>query len=96
VPDCPLAGVRGVGNAAGAGAVRLLLSGAQRSEIEAAVRHVTKLETATEPRFQVLFVAAMGFPHTTEPSPHLAAMIELPERRAATRRRRAAKTRNPA
>ncbi|MEO6469596.1 MAG: ASKHA domain-containing protein, partial [Acidimicrobiia bacterium] len=88
VPDCPLAGVRGVGNAAGAGAVRALLSGAQRREIETAVRHVVKLETAMEPRFQELFVAAMGFPHTSALTPHLAELVELPERRAPVRTRR--------
>ena len=91
VPDCPLEGVRGVGNAAGAGAVRLLLSSEQRAEIETAVRQVTKIETATEPRFQELFVAAMGFPHTTAPTPNLARLVDLPERRApasAGRRRR--------
>ena len=88
VPDCPLDGIRGVGNAAGAGAVRALLSGAQRGEIEMAVRHVVKLETATEPRFQELFVAAMGFPHTTAPTPRLAELVELPERHAPVRTRR--------
>ena len=88
VPDCALDGIRGVGNAAGAGAVRALLSGAQRGEIEMAVRHVVKLETATEPRFQELFVAAMGFPHTTAPTPRLAELVELPERHAPVRTRR--------
>ena len=94
VPDCTLAGVRGVGNAAGAGAVRALVSGSQRCEMEAAVRTVTKLETATEPRFQELFVAAMGFPHTTAPTPHLSGIIDLPERRApATSSRRRGRSR---
>ena len=62
VPDTPVDGVRSVGNAAGAGAVRALLSRELRAEMEEAVRGVTKIETATEPRFQELFVAAMGFP----------------------------------
>ena len=88
VPDCPLDGIRGVGNAAGAGAVRALVSGAQRREIETAVRHVVKLETATEPRFQELFVAAMGFPHTTAPTPRLAELVQLPERLVPIRTRR--------
>ena len=65
VPDVPVARVASVGNAAGAGAVRALLSAGQRAEIEDAVRHVDKIETATEPRFQELFVNAMGFPHTS-------------------------------
>ena len=63
VPDCPLEGVRAVGNAAGAGAVHALLSRAARHEMETAAREVVKIETATEPRFQELFVAAMAIPH---------------------------------
>ena len=93
VPDCPLDGVRSVGNAAGAGAVRALVSGQQRREIEAAVRIVTKLEIATEPRFQQLFVAAMGFPHTTAPTPHLAQLVTLPE--PTTTRTHGARRRRP-
>ena len=80
VPDCPLDSVRAVGNSAGAGTVRMLVSGAQRTEVAAAVRDIEKIETATEPRFQELFVAAMAFPHATAPSPHLAEVVTLPER----------------
>ena len=69
VPDCPVDGVRSVGNAAGAGAVAALLSRSAREEMEAAVRGVTKIETATEPRFQELFVAAMAFPHGSAVAP---------------------------
>jgi uncharacterized 2Fe-2S/4Fe-4S cluster protein (DUF4445 family) len=83
VPDCPVASVRSVGNAAGAGAIRALVSGQQRAEIEATVRGVTKIETATEPRFQELFVHAMAFPHATAPTPFLAAEIALPTTRSA-------------
>ncbi|HSB85660.1 MAG TPA: ASKHA domain-containing protein, partial [Ilumatobacteraceae bacterium] len=50
VPDAPVAAVRSVGNAAGAGAVRSLLSMQARRELEAAARCVVKIETATEPR----------------------------------------------
>jgi uncharacterized 2Fe-2S/4Fe-4S cluster protein (DUF4445 family) len=78
VPDCDLDGVRAVGNAAGAGAVRALLSGSLRRELEEAARAVTKIETATEPRFQGLFVGAMAFPHATAPAPHLESVITLP------------------
>jgi uncharacterized 2Fe-2S/4Fe-4S cluster protein (DUF4445 family) len=78
VPDCEVDHVRSVGNAAGAGAVRALLSVAARREMEQAVRAVTKIETATEPDFQSLFVAAMAFPHATAPSPHLAQVVDLP------------------
>jgi uncharacterized 2Fe-2S/4Fe-4S cluster protein (DUF4445 family) len=80
VPDCPVQGVRSVGNAAGAGAVQALLSRRLRAEMESAVRRVIKIETATEPRFQELFVAAMALPHATSPSPNLATVVELPAR----------------
>ncbi|MGZ4712954.1 MAG: ASKHA domain-containing protein, partial [Acidimicrobiia bacterium] len=79
VPDAPVAAVRSVGNAAGAGAVRALLSGTQRREIEREVRRVVKIETATEARFQELFVAAMAFPHATASTAHLAGYVTLPE-----------------
>ena len=80
VPDCPVDSVKAVGNSAGAGTVRMLVSGQQRDEVAAAVRAIEKIETATEPRFQELFVAAMAFPHATAPSPHLAEVVTLPER----------------
>lgn len=95
VPDCPVPQVRSVGNAAGAGAVRALLSVAARREMEQAVRHVVKIETATEPAFQAEFIGAMAFPHATAPSPHLSTVVTLPERTASSgperggRRRRA-------
>ncbi len=54
------------GNSAGSGAVRMLLSAAERREIEALVPTVVKIETATEPRFQDLFVTAMAFPLAPE------------------------------
>jgi len=92
VPDCPVEQVRSVGNAAGAGAVRALLSVAARREMETAVRGVEKIETATEPAFQAEFVAAMAFPHASAPSPHLSAVVTLPQRSSAStvggRRRR--------
>ena len=64
IPDIDVERVRAVGNSAGSGAARLLLSGEQRAEVEAVVRDVTKIETATEPRFQEHFVTALGFPHS--------------------------------
>jgi uncharacterized 2Fe-2S/4Fe-4S cluster protein (DUF4445 family) len=91
IPDCPVDGVRSVGNAAGVGAAKALLSRAQRREMEQAVRGVVKIETATEPRFQELFVNAMAFPHATAHTPHLATLVTLPPRIAASpegRRRR--------
>ncbi len=78
IPDCPVEAVTSSGNSAGTGAVRMLLSGSERSEIEEVVRQINKIETATEPRFQELFVNAMAFPHKTTPTPHLAEVIQLP------------------
>ena len=80
VPDCPLPGVRSVGNSAGTGAAKALLSRAQRRDMELTVSHVTKIETATEPRFQDLFVAAMAFPHAYAPTPNLSTLVTLPPR----------------
>jgi uncharacterized 2Fe-2S/4Fe-4S cluster protein (DUF4445 family) len=80
VPDCDLDRVASAGNAAGAGALIALLSGAARVEIEDVVRRVTKLETAIEPRFQEHFVDALAIPHRTAPYPNLARVVELPAR----------------
>ena len=92
VPDCDPANVTAAGNAAGTGARIALLNRSSRTQIEDVVRRVHKLETAVEPRFQEHFVGAMGLPHATDPFPRLAAVVPLPERRAAAadrpRRRR--------
>jgi uncharacterized 2Fe-2S/4Fe-4S cluster protein (DUF4445 family) len=69
VPDVPVDRVRSAGNAAGAGAVYALLSRERRVEMEEAVRDVVKIETATESRFQELFVASMAFPYGPAPTP---------------------------
>ncbi len=78
VPDCELPNVTSVGNSAGSGAVKALLSRTARHDLEVTVEEVTKIETATEPRFQELFVAALAFPHLSAPTTHLANLIELP------------------
>jgi len=95
IPDIPVDQVRAVGNAAGSGAARLLLSASQRTEVESVVDDVTKIETATEPRFQELFVAALAFPHLTGSTTNLSMHVKLPERSSANdgkprRRRRTA------
>ena len=82
IPDCDLANVRSVGNAAGTGARIALLSRAARTEIETVIRRVEKVETAIEPRFQEYFVAAMNLPNAVDPFPHLAKVVELPATRA--------------
>lgn len=79
VPDGPVESVVSVGNAAGTGAVEALLSRRLRAEMEQVVADVTKIETATEARFQELFVAAMAFPHASAPTPHLASQVALPD-----------------
>ncbi len=85
VPDCDLEHARSVGNAAGAGALIALLSGAARREIETVVREVTKLETAIEPRFQEHFVDALAIPHRTALYPNLGRVVALPDRPAGGR-----------
>ena len=101
VPDCPVAAVTSVGNSSGAGAVRMLLSATQRHEIAQVVSSIEKIETAIEPRFQELFVAAMAFPHVSAPSVELSKVVDLPRRQPSTaarnrnRRRRTTTTATP-
>ncbi|MFW6009770.1 MAG: ASKHA domain-containing protein, partial [Actinomycetota bacterium] len=96
IPDAPLDAVRAVGNAAGSGALRALLSASERDELERVVADVTKIETAIEPRFQELFVAALAFPHRDAASTRLAEVVALPVADPATgsggRRRRGGRT----
>jgi len=88
VPDCDLDRVASVGNAAGAGALIALLSASGRTEVEEAVRHVQKIETAIEPRFQAHFVDALAIPHGTAPYPNLSRAVALPARPAPGRETR--------
>jgi uncharacterized 2Fe-2S/4Fe-4S cluster protein (DUF4445 family) len=81
IPDCDLARVKAVGNAAGTGARMALLNRTHRREIEATVAKVEKIETALEPHFQQLFVHAMAMPNKVDAFPNLAAAVKLPERR---------------
>jgi len=80
IPDCDLDRVSAAGNAAGTGARIALVNRAARSEIDALVRRIEKVETAVEPAFQAHFVDAMAMPHGTLPFPRLAAAVELPSR----------------
>ena len=79
VPDCELASISSVGNAAGAGARLALLSRKKRNEIQNLVEKIEKIETAVEPKFQEHFVEAMAFPHKTNPYSKLASQINLPK-----------------
>jgi uncharacterized 2Fe-2S/4Fe-4S cluster protein (DUF4445 family) len=81
IPDCDLAHVKAVGNAAGTGARMALLNRNHRREIEATVAKVEKIETALEPHFQQLFVHAMAMPNKVDAFPELAKAVKLPERR---------------
>ncbi|WP_394801913.1 ASKHA domain-containing protein [Rhizobium halophilum] len=81
IPDCNLAEVKAVGNAAGTGALMTLLNRDYRREIEQTIKKIEKIETALEPRFQELFVHAMALPNKVDSFPHLASVVTLPERR---------------
>jgi uncharacterized 2Fe-2S/4Fe-4S cluster protein (DUF4445 family) len=78
VPDCPVEAVASAGNAAGTGARIALVNRAARTEIEDVVRGIEKVETAIEPGFQAAFVAAMGFPHDSEPYDGLWTVFDRP------------------
>jgi uncharacterized 2Fe-2S/4Fe-4S cluster protein (DUF4445 family) len=82
IPDCDLAEVKAVGNAAGTGALMALLNRDHRREIESQVKNIEKIETALEPNFQQLFVNAMALPNKVDPFPKLAEQVKLPERKA--------------
>jgi uncharacterized 2Fe-2S/4Fe-4S cluster protein (DUF4445 family) len=84
IPDCDLAEVKAVGNAAGTGALMALLNRDHRREIEQVVRKIEKIETALEPHFQQLFVNAMALPNKVDPFPKLAEAVKLPPRKAAS------------
>lgn len=71
IPDCDLAHVAAVGNAAGDGALLMLLSRAKRREADDLADTVQHIQTATDPHFQDEFVAALALPHASDPFPHL-------------------------
>ena len=81
IPDCDLAEVKAVGNAAGTGALMALLNRNHRREIEQTVKRIEKIETALEPHFQQLFINAMALPNKVDPFPKLAAAVALPPRK---------------
>jgi len=79
IPDCTLDKVTSAGNAAGTGARIALLNVQARTEIEEIVRHIHKVETAIEPKFQQHFVNASNIPNATEPFPILESIVTLPK-----------------
>ncbi|MDH6267329.1 uncharacterized 2Fe-2S/4Fe-4S cluster protein (DUF4445 family) [Rhizobium sp. SG_E_25_P2] len=82
IPDCDLAEVKAVGNAAGTGALMALLNRDHRREIEQTVTRIDKIETALEPHFQQLFIDAMAMPNKVDPFPELSKVVTLPEKKA--------------
>jgi uncharacterized 2Fe-2S/4Fe-4S cluster protein (DUF4445 family) len=70
-PDCDLANVHAVGNAAGDGARIALLNRYKREEAEEVIRKVEYMELTIEGNFQREFIEAMPFPHMKDPFPHL-------------------------
>ncbi|WP_390914641.1 ASKHA domain-containing protein [Pseudosulfitobacter sp. SM2401] len=78
IPDAPLDKVTSAGNAAGTGARIALLNRDARTEIEATVRAIHKIETAIEPRFQEHFVNASAIPNSVEPFPILNSIVTIP------------------
>jgi len=79
IPDAPLDKVTSAGNAAGTGARIALLNRDARTEIEATVHNIHKIETALEPRFQEHFVNASAIPNAVEPFPILKSIVTLPD-----------------
>lgn len=81
IPDCDLAEVKAVGNAAGTGALMALLNRGHRREIEHMVGRIEKIETALEGNFQQLFIDAMAMPNKVDAFPNLSTVVTLPERK---------------
>jgi len=75
IPDCDLAMVTAVGNAAGDGARIALLNRHKRDEAQRIAEWVTYVETAVHPDFQQEFVGAIHLPHATDPFPHLNGLL---------------------
>lgn len=84
IPDCDLAHVTSIGNAAGTGARMALINRGERRTVERVVREIEKIETALEPRFQEHFVNAMAIPNKVDPFVKLREAVTLPEPRAAS------------
>ncbi|MFN2168533.1 MAG: ASKHA domain-containing protein, partial [Anaerolineae bacterium] len=81
IPDCELAKVAAVGNAAGDGARIALLNRNKRAEAQEIAHQVRYVETAVDPDFQNEYVAAIHIPHASDAFPHLNGL--LPDRTAA-------------
>jgi len=72
LPDCPLDRVHAVGNSAGDGARIALLNRDKRTDAADILNHIQRIELPIQPGFQDRFMAALYFPHMTDPYPSLA------------------------
>jgi len=72
LPDCPLDRVHAVGNSAGDGARIALLNRDKRKDAADILNHIQRIELPIQPEFQDRFMAALYFPHMTDPYPSLA------------------------
>jgi len=75
IPDCDLADVYAVGNAAGDGARIALLNRQKREEAQHLVDWVTYVETAVDPDFQEEFAGAIHIPHASDQFTHIADLL---------------------
>jgi uncharacterized 2Fe-2S/4Fe-4S cluster protein (DUF4445 family) len=74
-PDCDLANVYAVGNAAGDGARIALLNRYKREEAEEVAGKIEYVELTIEEDFQREFIEALEFPHMKDPFPHLKGIV---------------------
>lgn len=91
VPDCDLANVYAVGNAAGDGARIALLNRNKRVEAQELVEWITYVETAVDPDFQVEFADAIHIPHASDPYTSIADLLPqqpVPSGNSSSRRSR--------
>jgi uncharacterized 2Fe-2S/4Fe-4S cluster protein (DUF4445 family) len=74
-PDCDLANVYAVGNAAGDGARIALLNRYKREEADEVAGKIEYMELTIEEDFQREFIEALEFPHLKDPFPHLKGIV---------------------
>lgn len=74
IPDIDLSRVNAAGNAAGDGARIALLNRAKRAEAARVARWVEHMDLPLEEEFQAMFMAALAFPHSVDPFPHVDAL----------------------
>lgn len=75
IPDCPVATIRAVGNAAGDGARIALLNRHRRGEAAEVVSRLQRVELPVDPEFQQEFLAALELPHASHRFTSVAGML---------------------